>query len=80
MREARRPNHGPSDSMKARIAFRAGSPLQFVPPTPFARCWRHKPSEVSFDSRRGATLETFSSRNEHSGLAPVTKLLIRPRS
>ena len=34
----------------------------------FERCGQNKPSEVSFDSRRGATLETFSSRNEHSGL------------
>jgi hypothetical protein len=42
-------------------------PLQFIPPTPCESRWRNKPSEVSFDSRRGATLETFSSRNEHSG-------------
>jgi hypothetical protein len=42
-------------------------PLQSIPPTPCESRWRNKPSEVSFDSRRGATLETFSSRNGHSG-------------
>lgn len=47
-------------------ALRAGSPLQSACRLTFAR-WQDKPSEVSFDSRRGATLETFSSRNEHSG-------------
>jgi hypothetical protein len=49
------------------VCLAAGSPLQSVPPTPCKRRWRNKPSEVSFDSRRGATLETFSSRSEHSG-------------
>jgi hypothetical protein len=42
-------------------------PLQFITPAPCESRWQNKPSEVSFDSRRGATLETFSSRNEHSG-------------
>ena len=49
------------------VCLAAGSPLQSVLPTPRERRWQNKPSEVSFDSRRGATLETFSSRSEHSG-------------
>src|SRR5262245_25747875 len=52
----------------AKRALAAGSPLRSVR-TGFLECRRrNKPSEISFDSRRGATLETFSSRSERSGL------------
>lgn len=53
-----------------RQCFAAGSPLQFVLAVRLnhwsIRDRRNKPSEVSFDSLRGATLETFASRNERS--------------
>ncbi len=54
-----------------------------VPPCSLLRrllesCWRNKPSEVSFDSRRGATLETFSCRSGHSGLGASAEAARRP--
>ena len=61
-----RPNISGADCVQTRYALR-----QVPPCSSFCSCperpWQNKPSEVSFDSRRGATLETFSSRNEQTG-------------